>query len=341
MATNALLPSTIPEEWETWISENKMQDLGDEKIVQILVANGLDEPLARDAVRRFDPYDPSQRAGRRLAQRLQKLESVLNSLQAMASLDPTFGCVPRVKELTREEFLRCYYSANRPVVITDVMKRWSAPTRWTPEYLKSKCGHVIVEVMTGRDVDPAYEINMEQHKNKMLFGDFVDRVFSGECTNDCYMTGNNHFLENPEVQCLLDDIEVCSQYLEPEVPGFSFFWFGPGGTVTKPHHDELNILMAQVLGQKKITLVSPSESHLVYNNLGVYSDVDWDVPDYDSYPLFKKVHRIEVTLNPGEMLFIPVGWWHYVKGVKPSLTISFSNFVFPNEFQYRDPEIRD
>jgi len=88
-------------------------------------------------------------------------------------------------------------------------------------------------------------------------------------------------------------------------------------------------------------LVSPDQTHLLYNNLGVYSDVDWNAPDYDRFPLFKKIQSIDVTLTPGECLFIPVGWWHYVQGIEPSLTVSFSNFVFPNEFQYLDPEIRD
>jgi hypothetical protein len=332
--------SALPPEWQRWIAENKMQDLGDERILAILVANGFDEVCARDAVHRLDDASVNLTVGIWNTQRLKKLESVLNALHSMASLSSSYGTVCRKESVSRQQFLEEYYSANKSVILTDVMRNWSALHRWTPEYLKSRCGDVAVEVMTGRSGDPAYEVNLEAHKSTILFREFIDRVFSAEPTNDFYLTGNNHFLENVAVQCLLEDVDICTEYLNAEIPGHSFFWFGPRGTITQPHHDELNILMSQVLGRKKITLVSPDQTHLLYNNLGVYSDVDWDTPDYARYPLFKRVKKTEVLLSPGESLFIPVGWWHYVRAVDASLTISFSNFVFPNEFSYLDPEIR-
>jgi ribosomal protein L16 Arg81 hydroxylase len=262
-------------------------------------------------------------------------------MHTTASLDADHLVIERKENVSRTEFLDRYYAANKPVILTDAMKDWRAPASWTADYLKAKCGDVEVEVMTGREADPNYEVNIARHKTIMLFRDFVDRVFSGKESNDCYVTGNNFFLENPKVQGLLEDIAPCPEYLNSEIPGYTFFWFGPAGTVTQPHHDELNILMSQVLGKKNITLVSPEQTPFVYNSLGVYSDVDWNAPDYERFPLFRKVQSIEINLLPGESLFLPVGWWHYVKGVEPSLSISFSNFVFPNEFDYTDPEIRD
>ena len=28
----------------------------------------------------------------------------------------------------------------------------------------------------------------------------------------------------------------------------------------------------------------------------------------------------------------PVGWWHYVRGLEVSITMTFTNFVFDNDF---------
>jgi len=317
-----------------------MQNLDEQRMVDILMSNGFPEDVARDAIQQLDDAAINLQVGMWNTQRLRKLESVLTAQRAMASLSNCDGKMPRKTKISREDFLEHHYAANKPVIFVDLMRNWRAVQCWTPDYLKAKCGDVLVEVMTGRELDKQYEINMEQHKTAMLFGDFIDLVYSGQMTNDSYMTGNNHFLKNPKVQCLLNDIEVCSDYLNPQIPGFSFFWFGPGGTVTQPHHDELNILMSQIRGSKQITLVSPDQTHLLYNNVGVYSDVDWSDPDFDQFPLFKRVKTIDITLSAGEMLFIPVGWWHHVRAIEPSLTISFSNFVFPNAFQYMDPEIR-
>jgi hypothetical protein len=37
-------------------------------------------------------------------------------------------------------------------------------------------------------------------------------------------------------------------------------------------------------------------------------------------------------------LFIPVGWWHRVEAREPSISMSFTNFVFPNEYIWQHPE---
>jgi ribosomal protein L16 Arg81 hydroxylase len=342
MSATSVSPSiSFPQEWRRWIIENKMQNLGDDKIVAVLISNGLNERQAHEEIERIDQREPIYEAGFRYAQKFKKLVSIMNVMHTTASLSAGHGVVQRKENVSREEFLESHYAASKPVILADVMENWRAVKCWTPEYLKAKCGDVEVEVMSGREADPNYEVNMESHKTKMLFRDFVDRVFSGVRTNDCYITGNNHFLENEKVHSLLEDIAAAPEYLNSDIPGFTFFWFGPAGTVTQPHHDELNILMCQVLGQKKVTLISPDQTPLVYNNLGVYSEVDWNTPDYERHPLFQRVESMEVTLMPGESLFIPVGWWHHVQSVEPSLSISFSNFLFPNEFQYADPEIRD
>ncbi len=57
-----------------------------------------------------------------------------------------------------------------------------------------------------------------------------------------------------------------------------FFWFGPAGTVTPLHHDVSNILLVQVRGTKHVTLVPALESHLVYNDVAVYSPVNAEFP---------------------------------------------------------------
>jgi len=33
-----------------------------------------------------------------------------------------------------------------------------------------------------------------------------------------------------------------------------------------------------------------------------------------------------------DLLFLPVGWWHHVRGLEISITMTFTNFVFDNDF---------
>jgi len=39
----------------------------------------------------------------------------------------------------------------------------------------------------------------------------------------------------------------------------------------------------------------------------------------------------DVTLSPGEMIFIPLAWWHQVKSLDFSVTITYTNFLRPND----------
>lgn len=41
------------------------------------------------------------------------------------------------------------------------------------------------------------------------------------------------------------------------------------------------------------------------------------------YPLFKDAEYIEGVLGPGECLYIPLGWWHYVESLSTSFSVSY------------------
>ncbi|KAF2196615.1 Clavaminate synthase-like protein [Delitschia confertaspora ATCC 74209] len=43
----------------------------------------------------------------------------------------------------------------------------------------------------------------------------------------------------------------------------------------------------------------------------------------EEYPGFRDAEYVEGVLGPGECLYLPVGWWHYVKSLTPSFSVSF------------------
>jgi hypothetical protein len=214
------------------------------------------------------------------------------------------------------------------------MQGWKAMSLWTPEYLKERYGNVEVEIEGDRESDPIFYMQQERHKRKILLGDYVDMVLSGGETNDYYMVANNYNFDREQLKGILNDITVYPKYLDKSNSSRKVvFWFGPAGTVTPLHHDNLNILLTQVYGRKQVKLISSKELHLVYNNKSAFSEVDCANPDYKKFPLFKDVTIIEVILEPGEALFLPVGWWHYVKALEISISVSFRNFIYPNEYE--------
>ena len=42
-------------------------------------------------------------------------------------------------------------------------------------------------------------------------------------------------------------------------------------------------------------------------------------------------------LQPGQALYIPVGWWHQVASLDFSVSITYTNFHWPNDFHIGHP----
>jgi ribosomal protein L16 Arg81 hydroxylase len=79
----------------------------------------------------------------------------------------------------------------------------------------------------------------------------------------------------------------------------------------------------------------------LYNFNGVFSPIDVDKPDLARFPLFADVTMLEVVVEAGETVFLPLGWWHQVTSLDVSLSFSFSNLNIPNQFSYANPTMPD
>jgi LPS sulfotransferase NodH len=325
----------IPSAWKQWVGQSKLFRIGDEAIVEVLTKNGYSRTAALAEVKKA-ASDPYLLGAVKTSQRLTKAASLLNVQGQLERLNSQVAVVERRSNLSRNEFCDRYYAANRPVIIQNLMTGWKAMTAWTPDYLKSVAGEGMVEVMTGRNADPNHELNAPKHRTEVCFADYIDMVYSGKVTNDYYMVANNHFFQRPAAQPLLSDFAAFPEYLNPEATVRQcFLWFGPAGTVERLHHDTVNILIAQVVGRKRYRLIPASQWQYVYNSAGVFSDVDCENPDLTRHPKFRNATMIDFVLKPGEVLFMPVGWWHHVRALDVSMSVAFTNFVFPNTYAWR------
>ena len=128
-----------------------------------------------------------------------------------------------------------------------------------------------------------------------------------------------------------------SPYLTSQGPSQGFLWLGPAGTLTPFHHDLTNNFMAQVMGRKRVLVIPACEVAHVYNNEHCFSAVGGPAIDLERYPLMRDLRIQECTLNPGELLFLPVGCWHCVEALDVSATVTFTNFIWDNDFTAEYP----
>jgi hypothetical protein len=323
-----------------WVAEQRLRGCTPDAMLATLVASGVDPGECAAAIEAMDA-DPVFLAARRHQQLLHKLQSVAGNLQKLWESHPGYTRIEKRPVMPRSEFIESYVAGNRPVVITGLARDWPAMDRWCPQDLKQRFGQEVVEIQGNRNADPHYERNKLAHRQHSRLGDFVDRVLAGGPTNDYYMTANNELLRSPPFRPLLDDIGSLPDFCDRSQLGrMSSFWFGPAGTVTPLHHDTLMLLHTQVVGRKRWRFISPLETPNLYNYDGVFSPIDVDHPDLSRYPDFAKVKMLDVVVEPGETVFLPLGWWHQVTSLDVSLSFSFSNLDVPNHFTYETPALR-
>ena len=340
----------MDQSWQAWVNENIARGCDPLEMGGILLKNKFNlvqirkmmgdkypESLGQPANDSAKPA-PAQANASDDGAFYRKCTSLLEIKRDLARLSPKANVIERRSGISGNEFLEKYYSANRPVILCDLMSYWQAPKKWTPEYLKATCGNEMVEIMAARESNPEYETDDGPHRKNVKFSEFVDMVASGRETNDYYLTARNNFFAREGTRAILKDIETFTEYLKETNGEGVYLWYGPKGTVTPLHHDSMNIFMAQVQGRKQVKLIPSSEIELVYNNYAVYSQVDLANPDFEKFPKFRYANIIDLELAPGEVLFLPVGWWHWVKSLDTAITVAFNNFLFPNEFKWENPQ---
>ncbi|WP_229262932.1 cupin-like domain-containing protein [Duganella radicis] len=326
----------INDSWRGWIAENLILGGNPDGLVGVMVQSGIAEPSAR-AEMAAALRSPYLRGVARLSNRVAKRDWVLGIQSRLNRLAPP--AVPRRARLSGDEFLELYYRRNQPVIITGMLDDCAARDKWSFDYLAAQLGEREVEVQFGRDADPDYEINSVSHKRRMPFGDYVAMVRGAGVTNDFYMTANNDAHNKVALAGLMGDLPPLTEYLQAGSSGF--FWFGPAGTITPFHHDLTNNFMIQIAGRKRVRLIAPCDTPKVYNTRHCFSPVDGREIDLRRYPLMADVPVIDCVLAPGEILFLPVGWWHFVEALDVTITISTTHFKWDNDFYTWYPSQRD
>ena len=122
----------------------------------------------------------------------------------------------------------------------------------------------------------------------------------------------NWFLYNTE-----HDYDLRRQYI----------WISSANMITHGHFDQDYNLFIQLVGTKRFTLWSPSQHELLYMYPRVHpmwhkSRINFRQIDLDRFPSFAKSNAIQVTVGPGEVLYIPPYTWHYVETLSPSVSLS-------------------
>lgn len=317
--------------WITRLSELLLSGVGPGQAVAECGADGVSDEIVRREAEML-MADPLFKQALARTVRLRCREWMSRVYASLAADEGSIVLEDR-QDLAREEFLRAYYYRNRAVRLSGLAAGWPAVARWGRTYLREICGEAEVEVMMGRDAAPISSQNTSPRLScSMRFSEYVDLVYSSGPSNDYYLVSRNRFFDHPETGRLLDDV-VCPPYVRLDDPGEAVrMWFGPAGTRTPLHYDDVNQLMVQVVGRKRLRLYAPYFSEAMAQRIRWYAGVDPATADPSQHPLASFAIPLTCELQPGDALFLPVGWWHAVDADEISITLTFRDFGVLNTF---------
>lgn len=235
--------------------------------------------------------------------------------------------IPRVQKITKKAFVEEYLKPQKPVVIEHLIDDWKAYHVWDLSYIKKIAGAKEVPLYDDRPVK--HDEGFNQAHARMKMGDYVDLLKRAP-------TNYRIFLYNliKEVPSLKEDFKFpkIGLRLLKQIP---MLFFGGEGSKVFMHHDIdwANILHVHFEGTKQCMLFPPSETPHLYKvpySLITREDIDFDTPDYEKFPALKKARGYICHLNHGETLYMPEGYWHYMKYETPGFSMSLR--ALPQKF---------
>lgn len=231
--------------------------------------------------------------------------------------------IERVKTITKEDFYNNYVKKQKPLVIEQLTHDWPAYEKWKLNYIKDIAGDKTVPLYDDRPVSHKDGFN-EAHAT-MKMADYIDLLQSKP-------TNYRIFLYNlmKEVPSLKYDFKWPDIGLNL-VKQLPMLFFGGENSKVFIHYDidYSNILHFHFHGKKRCILFAPSQTPYLYkvpHALISREDIDFDNPDLEKWPALKHAKGLVANLEHGEMLYMPEGYWHYMKYVTPGFSMSLRAF---------------
>lgn len=241
--------------------------------------------------------------------------------------------IPYISRAQIEELAR----ASRPAIFTGALEEWPARRKWRPEYFRDRWGtHAVDAYETTWSGNSPYASSEKENSAQKSVTDFLDRA-----TRDTDYALYAHQIDAAEIfPGSLDDLGYAGMidFLRIGPRFHPNVWMGTPGTRSGLHFDDAENLISMFYGIKAFMLVDPCSPRLLYPSRYCPSKSRIDPMRVD-WSTFSRLQTAKIyidVLQPGEMLFLPRKWWHYLASL--TLTINATCWFFWEGIDY--PESR-
>ncbi|XP_051170408.1 HSPB1-associated protein 1 isoform X2 [Leptopilina boulardi] len=248
------------------------------------------------------------------------------------NIESEFSAEEVIAEPSVETLRNAIKDLEEPVLFRNLLRKCNGENvwdilKWDMETLSEKIGEKILPFRSGykaRTTKPQWEV-----KNRVEW--MTMKAFMNK-KDSC----NWYYFDYKYMHDWCKDCPEILNSLSWNTFGFnlsgedSTIWIGNEGAHTNCHQDSYGCnLVAQIHGQKEWILFPPEATEnlrprrVPYEESTVYSSINLYSPSLEEENQIKNISGVRiVTLQPGEVLFIPKGWWHYVESLNLSVSIN-------------------
>ncbi len=231
-----------------------------------------------------------------------------------------------VNEITPENFKKKYFEPQIPVVIKNLSKQWLAYNKWNWDYFKQIVGDKQVGIYNNVKSDAYTPVNKAD--DYTTFGNYVDMISKGPAAWRIFLF--NIFSHAPQ---LTQDFTWPDEYMKGFVKRVPMLFVGGKGSITHMHFDiDLShILHTQFIGRKRVLLFPFEEQFKLYRkpfevlslaDFSNYYDAEKSKIDLQKFPALKYAKGFDITLEHGDTLFMPGGYWHHMEYLDSGFAMS-------------------
>ncbi|CAM3136058.1 cupin-like domain-containing protein [Chryseobacterium flavum] len=249
----------------------------------------------------------------------------------------------KVKKINSKTFIDTYMKPRKPVILEDFIDPGSpAFKKWNYDYFRKIAGDQKVNIY-GSELESLDRVASSPIAHTS-FSEYLDLITTSPTEHRLFLF--NLLTLKPELKNDLHYNDVTNGKIVKWLP---FMFFGGEGSVTRNHIDidMSHVFITQFEGIKRIWVFPWEQSDLMYRlPYNFHSLANIKSPDYRKFPALRYVKGFEAILHPGETLYIPSGWWHYIQYESQGYSVSvralpstlsekwrgFKNLVFIRNF---------
>jgi hypothetical protein len=313
----------VDDGWRQWIAGNLMLGASPVDLEETLVAHGISRPQANREVRQAIE-SPYLWGAQRLRNRLNKLDWLLASYRKLRRLDRSSSQVDRRHRLPLDELVARYCAGCRPVIVTGLAEvRPSAA--WTLDTLAGRLGDQTLTVSLHPASDPQSSTTLA-----LTAAEFVARLRQAEDGAEA-SDGASVILNagsgspNPSgLDAVWADLAPLPGYVASVAYRHGSLQVASAGSIISLQLNPANVLRLQVLGETALKLAPAWDLPLLRPAGALGSDLDGRTFQPSPSPPPDQPQVLECHLEPGDILFLPAGWWSFAQARGTSAALTFT-----------------